>query len=147
MKQFRIETYRVSTFYTQAQDGVFLQRKLELVSVPLFRGMRYEANLTFVHQNPWSNTAAGFLLNEPFGVSGILQLWPHINEFPIYYDMLRNEQPVYFYFEPGRRDGNHTDIITIGIGTTVEPPGEGGQDTSPSPFLDLVELPLVVQKK
>jgi hypothetical protein len=54
-----------------------------------------------------------------------------VEDFPFWYDILRNERPVRIHYTEGVGSGNTVHVEAISIGTNDEPLGEGPVDTSP----------------
>ena len=135
MLSFEIESYKVSTYIQRLTSGSVFERTLELKSVPLMHGsIRDQVSVILGFQTGFSGvvgfTAVGYLTTAP--PSSTILGWLDLNEFNYYYDILRSEKPVLFFYEltDGSRSSGY--LRRLGLGTSNEEIGEGPADMTPS---------------
>jgi len=162
MPNFEIQTYKVSAQLERFPGEIRRSRLLEMTGPVLAHGIQNRATFAFSDffgspsDAPYANQVVGYLVDGGFSglsVSG----WFPADEFEYFYDIVRSERPIsvrYSYKEYNRTSGNGY-LREVGLGTNVEPIGEGPAE-SLSSFTQLmakrleahrpVEVPLAVKE-
>jgi hypothetical protein len=78
----------------------------------------------------WQNTPAVGYLNTMNPLQPVLGCWLPSSEFSFWYDVLRSEKPLTFFYNVSPI-GGASYVNDISLGTSSEPIGEGPADVSP----------------
>jgi hypothetical protein len=140
MSTFMIEAYKVSSYLERFRGETRPSRVLELTGPVLDRGGQNRALFAFDPQfdGDWSSPVAGYITD---GDSSGLSLvgWFPLAEFSYYYDIARAERPIHVHYEY-REEGSTTGYLRmVGLGTSVEPIGEGPSESVESISARLAE--------
>jgi hypothetical protein len=132
MPSFLIESYKVRLELQRVGSPPVTHRNriIEVASVPLYHGIVERALLNF--STYWDNWAGSpvvgfYSITNPY--QPVLNAWLPSNEFSFWYDVLRAEKPLTFFYDITPIGGaNYVGKITLG--TSTEPVGEGPRDVS-----------------
>src|SRR5262249_51023298 len=136
MGSFLIDSYKVRLEIQRAGNpvGTSDNRLLEIVSVPQLNGIRELAVLNFSSLwDNWSGTPVVGFHNVANPLQPVLTGWLPSSEYSLWYDVLRSEKPLTFFYNI-TPIGGATYVNDISLGTSTEPIGEGPADLSPRPF-------------
>jgi hypothetical protein len=133
MPAINIASYTVSTGLQRPGGTTQHERVIELRSEALYHGITWRILLAF-HTNfgSWSGSPVAGYMNLFDPAHPVIAAWLGLGEFPIYYDLVRGEQPLVFTYErsdPGATGSGYLSRIALGT-ARQEPPGEGDHDTS-----------------
>ena len=132
MYGWQIDSYKVRLELLRAGNPVMTHRNriLELSSVTLYHGLLARAVLNFsTYWDNWSGTPAIGFSNSSNPMLEMIFGWLPSNEFSFWYDLLRSEKPLMFFYEV-TPIGGAPYVSKISIGSSVEPLGEGPTDVS-----------------
>jgi hypothetical protein len=133
MASFLIDSYKVRLELERSGNPVVTHRNraIELTSVPEFHGIVERAMLNFsTYWDNWAGTPVVGFYNTVNPYQPVLFGWLPSTEFSFWYDVLRSEKPLTFYYDITPIGGaNYVSRITLG--TSTEPLGEGPDDVSP----------------
>lgn len=130
MPLFPVETYKVSSSLERFSGSTRPSRVLEMAGPVLYHGIQSRALFSFstAFDGVWSSPVAGYLADHGFAGTSVVGWFP-LAEFSYYYDVLRAERPVHVLYEfrdAGVRSGY---LRRVGLGTSVEPVGEGPSES------------------
>lgn len=132
MPSFQIESYKVRLELQRVGNPVATHRNriVEIASVPLYHGIVERAVLNFsTYWDNWSGTPAVGYHSTANPYQPVLTGWLPSSEYALWYDVLRAEKPLTFFYEIILIGGaNYVSKITLG--TSTEPIGEGPADVS-----------------
>lgn len=130
MPIFMIETYKVSSYLQRLTGETRVSRVLELTGPVLHHGIQNRALFAFDPQfdGIWISPVAGFIVDGGFSGLSVAGWFPLV-EFTYYYDIVRAERPVHVHYE--YRDASSTTgyLRSVGLGTSIEPIGEGPSES------------------
>jgi hypothetical protein len=133
MQAFRIDSYKVRLELVRSGNPVVTHRNriIEVTSVTEFHGIVERAMLFFsTDWDNWAGTpAVGYYNSVKNPYQPVLTCWLPSTEYSFWYDVLRSEKPLTFYYDI-TPIGGASYISTIAIGTSTEPLGEGPDDIS-----------------
>jgi hypothetical protein len=127
MPSFLIESYKLRTEIQRFGSPVVTRRNriIEIVSPPVFHSIVTRALLNFsTDWESWSGPAAVGHYTTTNPAEPSLGCWLPASEYPFWYDVLRSERPLSFFYEI-TPIGGASYVSTIAVGSTVEPVGEG----------------------
>jgi hypothetical protein len=133
MPSFLIDSYKVRLELERVGNPVVTHRNriIEVVSGTLFHGIVERAILNFsTHWDSWSTTPAVGYYNTTNPYQPVLGCWLPSTEYSFWYDVLRAEKPLTFYYDI-TLIGGASYVSKITLGTSTEPLGEGPADVSP----------------
>src|SRR5262249_55624433 len=106
-------------------------RILEITSVQQFHGIVERAVLNFsTYWDNWTGTPVVGYYSTFNPYQPVLTGWLPSSEYALWYDVLRSEKPLTFFYDIMVIGGaNYVSKITLG--TSTEPTGEGPDDVSP----------------
>jgi hypothetical protein len=134
MPQFEIETYRVNT-----RRATPSRRRIELVSVQEFHGIRNRATLWFRDDSDLPGSLGTVFNYQALNFNGVtvVAYFP-MSDYRDIYESLQTEKPVFLNY--GVATGNTTTrtLTHIEIGTHPEPLGEGPTDSESDVGSDFV---------
>lgn len=161
MPNFEIQTYKVSAQLQRFPGEIRRSRLLDMTGPVLAHGIQNRAYFMFSDffrhpsDQPYANQVVGYTYDGGFSGQSVAGWFP-ADEFEYYYDIVRSERPIsvrYTYKEGGKTSGNGY-LQEVGLGTNVEPIGEGPAESLPT-FIQLmaerlesrrpVEVPLAVK--
>jgi hypothetical protein len=120
---FVIETYKVRVTQNLSANNRFI----DLVSVDLSHGIRYNAQIMFMDSNPFESRGnigrATNLGGENFDPI-ILGIWFHESYFDGFYQVLSSEKPVSFRFIYQASPSTTKNITSATLLTGFESPGD-----------------------
>jgi hypothetical protein len=132
MTSFLIASYKIRLELQRQGDPVTTRRArvLEIASVPEYHGIVERAVLSF--STSWDaafNAPVVGFYSTANKLQPVLTCWLPSSEFSYWYDVLRSEQPLTFFYNITPIGGaNYVDQISLGSST--EPLGEGPEDFS-----------------
>ena len=133
MPSFLIDSYKVRLELERVGNPVVTHRNriIEVASAPLYHGIIERAVLNFsTRWDNWAATPAIGYYNTLNPYQPVLAGWLPSTEYSFWYDVLRAEKPLTFYYDIAPIGGaNYVSKITLG--TSTEPLGEGPADVSP----------------
>jgi hypothetical protein len=122
----RLELQRVGTPATTHRNRI-----IEIQSVPLYHGIVERAMLNFsTYWDNWSTPAVVGFYNISNPLQPVLSGWLPSNEYSYWYDVLRSEKPLTFFYDITVIGGANY-VNKISLGSSTEPLGEGPEDVSP----------------
>jgi hypothetical protein len=133
MPSFLINTYKIRLEILRVSNPVVTHRNriLEIASVPLYHGIVDRAVLNFsTYWDNWLGTTVVGYYNTSNPLQPVLNGWLPSTEYSFWYDVLRSEKPLTFFYEITLIRGA-TYVSRIALGTSTEPTGEGPEDVSP----------------
>lgn len=133
MPSYLIDTYKLRLEIQRYGNPVTTHRHriVEIASVPQFHGIVERAVLNFSTQwDSWSSTPAVGYLSTSNPLQPTLWGWLPSTEFAFWYDVLRTERPLTFFYDI-TPIGGVSYVGRITLGTSTEPLGEGPHDLSP----------------
>ena len=133
MPSFLVDSYKARLELVRGGNPVVTTRNriLEIASVQQYHGIVERAVLNFsTRWDNWSTTpAVGFYsMSNPY--QPVLTGWLPSTEYSFWYDLLRSEKPLTFFYTITPIGGANY-VSNIGLGTSTEPTGEGPDDVSP----------------
>ncbi|RRB17727.1 hypothetical protein [Larkinella knui] len=135
-----ITQYEVNTAIRRVGSPVstILERVIILRTAPEFHGLNMTVTLAFStsFSGTFSSAVAGYYggattLNQQVGI------WLPLAEFQYYYDILRNENPVFFEFEYNSANPLLYYITNFKLTTGLEPTGEGAESSTARALAEL----------
>jgi len=133
MGSFLVASYKVRLELRRAGTPVVTTRNriIEITSVVETHGIVETALLNFsTTWDNWQNTPAVGFLNTMNPLQPVLGCWLPSTEFSFWYDVLRSEKPLTFFYNVSPI-GGASYVNDISLGTSSEPIGEGPADVSP----------------
>jgi hypothetical protein len=133
MGSFLVASYKVRLELLRAGTPVVTTRNrvIEITSVVETHGIVETALLNFsTTWDNWQNTPAVGFLNTMNPLQPVLGCWLPSTEFSFWYDVLRSEKPLTFFYNVSPI-GGASYVNDISLGTSSEPIGEGPADVSP----------------
>ena len=133
MASFVVDTYKVRLTLERSGNPVITARTrmIEIVSAPLYHGIVERANLYFSTSfDNWSNTPAVGYYATANPYQPVLTCWLPSSEYSYWYDALRAERPLTFFYNISPI-GGASYVNQISLGTSNEPIGEGPEDFTP----------------
>src|SRR5580765_363150 len=133
MGSFLVASYKVRLELLRAGTPVVTTRNrvIEITSVVETHGIVETALLNFsTTWDNWQNTPAVGFLNTMNPLHPVLGCWLPSTEFSFWYDVLRSEKPLTFFYNVSPI-GGASYVNDISLGTSSEPIGEGPADVSP----------------
>ncbi len=133
MGSFLVASYKVRLELLRAGTPVVTTRNrvIEITSVVETHGIVETALLNFSTMwDNWQNTPAVGFLNTMNALQPVLGCWLPSTEFSFWYDVLRSEKPLTFFYNVSPI-GGASYVNDISLGTSSEPIGEGPADVSP----------------
>jgi hypothetical protein len=133
MPSFVVDTYKVRLMLQRSGNppNTVRTRMIEIASTPQFHGIVEKANLAF--STTWDNWAGSPVVGY-YSVSNPLQPilfgWLPSSEYSYWYDVLRAERPLTFFYDI-TPIGGAPYVSQISLGTSTEPIGEGPADFTP----------------
>lgn len=131
MPMFEVETYKVSSELLRLPGETRPARALRMVGPVQYHGIQNRAIFAFSTQfnGIWPNPSAGYVTD--LGYVGLsVAGWFPLGEFSYYYDILRSEKPVYVTYEYRESGSGSGYLRKVGLGTSVEPIGEGPSEST-----------------
>jgi hypothetical protein len=133
MSSFLVDSYKARLELVRSGNPVITTRNriLEIASVQQYHGIVERAVLNFsTTWDNWAGTpAVGFYsIANPY--QPVLTGWLPSTEYTFWYDMLRSEKPLTFFYTITPIGGANY-VSNIALGTSTEPVGEGPEDVSP----------------
>src|ERR1041384_5020545 len=125
MSTFLVATYKVRLELQRSGNPVVTTRNriIEITSVPETHGIVETAVLNFsTTWDNWSNTPAVGFLNTSNPLQPVLGCWLPSSEFSFWYDVLRSEKPLTFFYNVSPI-GGASYVNDISLGTSSEPIG------------------------
>jgi hypothetical protein len=132
MADFTVQSYKSRVEVQRLGNPVvtYLNRLIELASVPQAQGIVLRANLSFsTRWDTWSGTPAVGFFNDSDPSAPVLSGWLPAAEYGLWYDLVRSEKPILVQYTISLINGAKY-VNQIGIGTSTEPLGEGPADFS-----------------
>jgi len=133
MPSFLIDSYRLRLEILRQGNPVATHRNhiIEIVSVPEFHGIVERAVLNFsTFWDNWAGTPVVGYYNTSNPLQPVLSGWLPSSEYAFWYDVLRSEKPLTFFYDI-TPIGGASYVSKITLGTSTEPTGEGPSDVSP----------------
>jgi hypothetical protein len=133
MGSFLVASYKIRLELLRAGTPVVTTRNrvIEITSVVETHGIVETALLNFsTTWDNWQNTPAVGFLNTMNPLQPVLGCWLPSTEFSFWYDVLRSEKPLTFFYNVSPI-GGASYVNDISLGTSSEPIGEGPADVSP----------------
>jgi len=133
MASFLVESYKLRLELQRSGNPVITTRNriIEIASVPETHGIVERAILNFsTTWDNWAGTPVVGFLNSLNPLQPVLAGWLPSAEFSFWYDVLRSEKPLTFFYDV-TLVGGATYISKFSLGTSTEPIGEGPDDVSP----------------
>ncbi|MCA1603735.1 MAG: hypothetical protein LC776_19540 [Acidobacteria bacterium] len=133
MPSFLIDSYKLRLEILRQGNPVVTHRNriIEIASVRQFHGIVERAMLNFsTLWDNWSGTPAVGYYSTFNPLEPVLSAWLPTTEYAFWYDVLRTEKPLTFFYDIAPIRGA-TYVNKITLGTSTEPTGEGPDDISP----------------
>jgi hypothetical protein len=133
MGSFLVASYKIRLELLRAGTPVVTTRNrvIEITSVVETHRIVETALLNFsTTWDNWQNTPAVGFLNTMNPLQPVLGCWLPSTEFSFWYDVLRSEKPLTFFYNVSPI-GGASYVNDISLGTSSEPIGEGPADVSP----------------
>jgi|SRR5581483_3799225 len=133
MGSFLVASYKVRLELQRSGNPVVTTRNriLEIASVPEAHGIVETALLIFsTTWDNWAGTPAVGFYSVFNPLQPVLSAWLPSSEFSFWYDVLRSERPLTFFYDI-TPIGGASYVSKITVGTSTEPIGEGPADVSP----------------
>ena len=134
MNSFKIETYKVRLEIERVGNPpveTVRSRIIEIVSPALIHGIFDRAVLNFSsHWDNWQQPNVVGYYETSNAFRPVANCWLPSAEYSLWYDVLRAETPLWFFYEIKVIGGGNY-VGKIALGTTTEPVGEGPKDLSP----------------
>lgn len=136
MPEIEIERYKarveLQRFASGGSTETRLNRVLELESPRLAHGIVVRVILSFsTFFDGWSGTPVVGFYSVSNPSAPLVAGWLPHREFEYYYDLVRNERPIFVFYEFRESGATSGYLRQIGLGTSREPVGEGPEDLSP----------------
>ncbi|MGA0558573.1 hypothetical protein ACO2Q8_18070 [Larkinella sp. VNQ87] len=128
----QITQYEVSTAIRRSGTPVstFYERVIILKTAPEYHGLTITVTLAFATSfNSFTTAVVGYY-GGATSFNQQVAIWLPVSEFQYYYDMLRNETPVYFQFDYNEANPLIYYITNFKLTTGLEPTGEGAESLS-----------------
>jgi len=130
---FLIQSYKVRLELQRVGTPAITHRSriIEIESVPLYHGIVERAMLNFsTYWDNWSTPAVVGFYNITNPLRPVLTGWLPSTEYSYWYDVLRSEKPLTFFYDITLIGGANY-VGRISLGSSTEPVGEGPEDVSP----------------
>jgi hypothetical protein len=133
MDGFQIDSYKVRLEIVRSGDPAVTHRNraIEVASVTQYHGIVVRAMLNFsTYWDSWAGIPVVGYFNSVNPYQPVLSCWLPSVEYSFWYDVLRSEKPLTFYYDI-TPIGGASYVSRITLGTSTEPLGEGPDDISP----------------
>jgi hypothetical protein len=132
MQSFLIASYKLRLEIERVGSPVATRRNriIEIAGLPQYHGIVLRAVLSFsTSWDSWTGTPTVGYFNTSNPYQPVIHGWLPSSEYPLWYEVLRAEKPLTFFYEISPINGADY-ISTISLGTSTEPVGEGPKDGS-----------------
>ena len=133
MPGFLIDSYKVRLEIVRSGNPAVTNRNraIEVASVTQYHGIVERAMLNFsTYWDNWAGIPVVGYYNTVNPYQPVMSCWLPSVEYSFWYDVLRSEKPLTFYYDI-TPIGGASYISRITLGTSIEPLGEGPDDISP----------------
>jgi hypothetical protein len=133
MPSFLVDSYKARLELVRSGNPAVTTRNriLEIASVQQYHGIVERAVLNFsTTWDNWTTPAAVGFYNMTNPYQPVLTGWLPSTEYSFWYDLLRSEKPLTFFYTITPIGGANY-VSSISLGTSTEPTGEGPDDVSP----------------
>lgn len=138
MASFVIDSYKATTDLERFGTGPTETRRtrtLQFASAPMYHGLVLRALIAFSTSfDGWTGSQVVGYYSDGNPWAPFISGWFPVAEFPIWYDIVRNEAPVSLVYEFSTAGAYSGYLRYLALSTGQEPPGEGPADAS-YPFI------------